>query len=68
MNMLVNKPELLCPSFPMLQVSSEFEVKDNIVSFELESGCATLKCKIVADFTKQVRVVGSLMNQEDSKD
>ncbi|MEB3853366.1 hypothetical protein, partial [Acinetobacter nosocomialis] len=54
--------------FPMLQVSGEYEVKDNTVSFELESGCATLKCKIVADVTKQVRVVGSLMNPEESKD
>jgi hypothetical protein len=68
MNMLVSKPELLCPSFPMLQVSSEFEVNDTTVLFELESGCATLKCKIVADVVKQVRVIGSVMNPEDSRD
>ncbi|ENR4570919.1 hypothetical protein ACEVN9_002763 [Acinetobacter baumannii] len=68
MNMLVTKPELLCPSFPMLQVSGEFEVKDNTVSFELESGCATLKCKIVADVVREVRVVGSILHPEDSKD
>lgn len=68
MNMFVTKPELLCPSFPMLQVSGEFEVKDNTVSFKMESGCATLKCKIVADVVREVRVVGSILHPEDSKD
>jgi len=52
----------------MLQVSGEFEVKDNTVSFELESGCATLKCKIVADVVREVRVVGSILHPEDSND
>lgn len=57
MNMFVTKPELLCPSFPMLQVSGGFEVNGTVVFFDLSLGCAVLQCSMSAELITESREV-----------
>ncbi|MDC4790769.1 hypothetical protein NQ839_00835 [Acinetobacter baumannii] len=67
MNMFA-KPELLCPSFPTMEVASDVAAKDQTVSFDLVSGAAAISCQVQAKVVRQVRVVGSILHPEDSED
>ncbi|QRF07602.1 hypothetical protein [Acinetobacter pittii] len=57
MNMLVNKPELLCPSFPYLDMSTDIQVEGETVYFDLTYGCNVLNCQIKAETTYDTREV-----------
>ncbi|MEG2749521.1 MAG: hypothetical protein RR939_08915 [Acinetobacter sp.] len=67
MNMMT-KPELFCPQFPLLDLSSEMEVTGSKVSFDLTYGCNTLNCEIQADSIDQVREVTPQFNPEFAYD
>lgn len=56
MNMFA-KPELLCPSFPYLDLSSDIQVEGETVYFDLTWGCNVLNCQIKAESSFDTREV-----------
>lgn len=66
MNMLALKPELLCPSFPMLQVSGEFEVDGTVVFFDLSLGCAVVQCSMSAELVNKSREISCIPSRYGS--
>jgi len=56
MNMFA-KPELLCPSFPYLDLSTDIQVEGETVYFDLTWGCNVLNCQIKAESSFDTREV-----------
>lgn len=62
MNMFA-KPELLCPSFPYLDLSTDIQVEGETVYFDLTWGCNILNCQIKAGSSFDTREVNDQFSE-----